>query len=399
MKYFLEDYHAPREIPAIIRPEINLAKWPQLFATRQTRGRSRIIVRGDSKVIIGQQIDNKGKKVEVGFLIVPDMIVLLGLIELWELNDRPESKQVTGRVRGFIEHILRRQPGGKRFIDLERSLKRLVHIPLNWVNAFFDSRTGKLESINDYTFRFLQDLRLQKMKRGEKMEISTFSFRFNDSFLQNLLSGSTKPLNLSELIRFKREISVLAYCFLDLVMAKRSYWTRKAKGFIRDDLHIESARYNRPAHRKEALEAILQELRGCRLSTGILSSAQLCKTTDGKDWKLIIRKEPFKAEPNTPAAKRMASETTLVQKALVEQMMKVLGNRQKNERFYCLIARKCPPELIHTALQDTLAEARSGKVMTSRAAFFGYWIQQLAHNRGIELGLKSSFTGEFNKDT
>jgi hypothetical protein len=391
VKYFIEEYVAPKDVPEIVRPEINLAKWPQLFATRQTRGRSRVIQRGDSQVIIGRQIDNKGAEVEVGFLIVPDYVVLLGLVQLWELHDRPQDGYVTGRVREFLEKVLSRKPSGKGFIDLERSLKRLVHVPLNWVNAFFDSRTNKLESITDHTFRFLQELKITKVRRGEKLQISTFSFKFNDHFLQNLLSGWTKPLNLSEILKFNREISVLAYSFLDLVMAERAEWSRRATSFMRDDLQIAAARYAKPAQCRNELNHVLRELAGCRLSTGMITRAQLRRTSDGRDYKLIIHKAPLATEaplPLQPAHQSGKDEAE--EQALVTDMLSVLG-RAHNQRFYQIIAQRCPREVIHIALQDTLMEARSGKIQTSKAAFFGYWIQELCRQRGITLPIKSSF--------
>lgn len=395
MDFYKEEFIAPRDQRPIVRPEINLAKWPQLFAPRQTKGRSRVIDRGDSKVIVGRQIDNRGDEVEVGFLIVPDFITLLGLIELWELHDKPVNEPVVGRVRPFITQVLNRDPSGARYQELERSLKRLVHVPINWVNAFYDSRTGELETIKDYTFRFLQDLLITKVRHTKKMELSTFRFHFNTQFVENLLNNSTKPLNLNEILQLNRETAVIAYSFIDLIMAKRNRWERRSLPFLREDLQIRSVRYDRPAHRKKELEAILQDLEGRELTTGILTDARLTKTKDGTDYKIVLQKQPFQQDvANRTRQRNQASDSET--NALVEEMKSKLGSGDKNEGFYRLIAQRCPRDLIHTAIQDTLAEEREGNIKTNKARFFGYWIQSLAKNRGIDLGLKSNFEKLFN---
>lgn len=393
MEYITEEYVAPRLKPSIVRPEINLAKWSQIFAPHNTPGKSRVIKRGDSTVIIGQVMTKKGELTETGFLIVPDLIVLTGLIHLWELSGKSETDWVTGRVRGFMTDLLRRPAGGANYQEFEYSLRRLLNIPISWVNAFYDSRTRKLETINDFSFHFLQLLKTtkQRFSAGRKLEFTTFSFKFNDHFLQNLLNGSTKPLDFREVTKFKRETSVLAYFFLDLVMAQRTYWSRRASAFLKDDLQITSVRYTKPALRREALHGILDELRGCALSTGVISEASLKRTNDNQDWKLIIHKQPFDKTLESTATQALRPGTSETE-AIVQEIMAKLGLREKNRRFYQLLAQRCPREVIHIALQDTLMEARSGKIQTSKAAFFGYWIQELCRQRGIALPIKSSFT-------
>lgn len=400
-QHFIEEYKTPRQRAIRVEREINLAKWPQLFATHRASGKSRRIKRKDSEVIIGLQYDNKGNEIEVGFLIVPDYITLLGLIYIWELNNKPAYKAIPVHVRSFVRQVLKRTPSRKTYENLERSLKRLKQIPIRWVRAFHDSRTGNLETITDEEFNFLQYLKLKKVRyRGTKLNFKTFSFRFNDHFLQNLLNQETRPIVLTEVVNFKREITVLAYAFLDLIMAKKTHWERRAMPFLREDLQITAVRYKKPSRARQELEKIAEELNGREISSGKLE-VSVRKIRGQNDWKLVVHRQPFglaRSKPQTSKQVELRCTSPEVDQ-LVEQMARVLGKRERNARFYRLIAEKCPRELIKTALQDTLDEERAGNITSSRAAFFGYWIQVLASKRGIDLGLKSSFAQILKEDS
>lgn len=386
MTYIIEEYRPIKEKGAIVHTEVNLKKWPQLFATRHTRGLSRVIERGDSKVIIGRQMTNKGTEIEVGFLIAKDLVTINGLIYLWELNDRPQVDRISGRATAFVKHILQQTPGGSTLREFERSLKRLVDTPINWVNAFFDSRTGKLESITDYKFRFLQELKITKRKLpGQKLEFATFAFRFNQSFLQNLLSGATKPFNMSELGRINGELAILAYAFFDIIMADKAHWSRRVTKFIQEDLQNISPRYRKPSNCKQAVEEIIHELNNCHLTTGVLTLS-LRRAKDGKDWRLDLHKKGPRvpaAPQDTSLAARRAQVDDLQAQELFVKIATVCGREKKNAVWYRQLIHYYPSDLIRAALRDTTDERRSGNIMTSNAAFFSWWIQELGEKHGI----------------
>lgn len=384
MHDIIEVYRSVREQEVIIRPETNLARWPQLFATRQTPGLSRTIERGDSKVVLGLQITNKGQQVEVGFLIVPDYVVLMGLIHMWELNDRPQNEFVGVSVRNFVKQVLGRTPSKLNYQRLEESLKRLKQVPIRWINAFYDSQTGRLETISDKEFNFLQYLEVRKVAFVEHQPaFKTFTFKFNDYFLRNLSSDSTKPFLLSEIVKFGSELSVLAYAFFDIVMADKAAWSRRATAFIRDDLQNKADRYKWAANCKVVLKEIIEELDGCRLSTGILHIS-LRPTKDKQDWKLVLRKSPLQEAPEREhVTYQPATLDDLQAEQLFSQIVAVCGRGQKNAVWYRQLIRYYSPDLIRSALRDTQDERREGKIMSSNAAFFSWWIQELGEKHGI----------------
>jgi hypothetical protein len=387
-KTFIEIIRASVQQQEKVRQEINLAKWPQIFSTKNTPGMSREIIRGDAKVTVGKQLNSKGQIVEVGLLSIMDFLVLHGLIQLWELKRLETDQDITCTVPEFIKYMLKRPMGGKQLLDLERSLRRLVNIPVNWENAFFDSRTSQLESITDYTFRFLQELKIKKRREEDgKLEFKTFACRFNTSFARNLIEGKTKPIYFKELRSLRGEMSVLAYSFLDLVMSKRRHWERRVQSFIQEDLAITGKRYKKRSLCVQEVQKIADELKGRRLTTGIISNILIRKTNDGNNFKLVVVKTAS-AELPKREIRRTPALVEAEQIELVEKLILSLG-RARNKLFYEKIVRRCPRDLVNIALRDTIDADNAGAINTSRAAYFGDLIKRLAQSRGIDLGLKS----------
>src|SRR5207237_8271696 len=114
-------------------------------------------------------------------------------------------------------------------------------------------------------------------------------FKFNDFILNNLLHNYTKPLLLEVVLGFKSELAQILYTHLDLIMARRNHYERKTKELF-DDLGLEVESYCNPSNRKQLLTKALHELKGVRLTTGIITTATLERTKDDKDYKLVVRK-------------------------------------------------------------------------------------------------------------
>jgi hypothetical protein len=89
---------------------------------------------------------------------------------------------------------------------------------------------------------------------------------------------------------FKSEIAQILYTYLDLIMARRNYYERKTKELF-DDLGLAGeVEYRYPSGRKRQLEKALNELKGVRLTTGVITTIALERTKDGTDYKLIVQK-------------------------------------------------------------------------------------------------------------
>lgn len=279
-----------KEDRKIVRQELNIQKWP-LFATSTCRKKSREIVRevilenGDRvarKVTIGKINEN-----EVGILRITDYKIFNALVKLWEEAGKPVNTGVNFALYK-ISNSLRVDWGGKTYKEIRKALTRLKAIPITWEDSFYQKETETTEKMVDY-FNILEDLRIFERKR-DKTDQPYFAFsvfKLNYRIINNLLNNYSKPLYLDVILRFKKEISVLLYGHIDLIMADKNLYERKTQQLF-DDLELSEYKY--PSDRKRLLEPALRELEGVELTTGILDYAKLEKTIDGKDWKVVFRK-------------------------------------------------------------------------------------------------------------
>src|ERR1035441_7696498 len=91
------------------------------------------------------------------------------------------------------------------------------------------------------------------------------------------------------MIDLKSDIGVLLYSHVDLMLARKDTYERRTKELFQD-LGLTNPEYNRQYERYRALKKALAELQGVRLSTGVLKTAAIQKTVDGKDYKTIFKK-------------------------------------------------------------------------------------------------------------
>jgi len=379
----VEASHKPVE--RTIRPELNIERW-QIFTTSQFAGNSRVLSRGNAKVVVGRIKDNSsdtGYK-EVGILRTPELKCYYALIKLWESSGKPLEMNVLFSVREIAE-ILGMSWGGRSFELIEEWLDRLKKIPIDWVNAFYQKDEDVIESLL-HSFNILSDLVIYKRKESGHLAAAFSSFKFHERILRNLISQHMKPLNLDVILGFKKELSVLLYRYLDLVMADKTHYERNTYGLIREELQLEGKRYSFPSRRKQVLEPVLKELEGAKLSTGVLKYARLHKTAGGKEWKAVFKKEPFS---QLPPSRAISAEV----RVLVEDILAVTQD-EHSRPFYIKLAKLAVEQpklqdLIYRCLSEVKYEAHEGLIRTTKGAVFTDKIKRYCKERGIDLGLRS----------
>jgi len=287
----MKKINLPIERKDVIRQELNIEKWP-LFTTSTYRKKSREIIRevilenGDKitrKVTIG-----KFRKEEIGVLRLQDYKTLCALIHLWEEVKRPINTSVNFALHQ-LAHILKLQWGGKTHKEIFQSLERLKAIPIIWEDSFYQKKTDTTERMVTY-FNLLDDLMIFERRKGARKEetyLAFSRFKLNGRVTNNLLSNYSKPIYLDVIMKLKKEISLLLYRFIDLIMADKNCYERKTKELFSD---LELSEYKYSSDRNRLLSPALKELEGIELTTGFISYAKLEQTTDGKDWKVVFRK-------------------------------------------------------------------------------------------------------------
>ncbi|NMC35238.1 MAG: hypothetical protein GYA36_22695 [Veillonellaceae bacterium] len=282
----------------IIRAELNIEKWP-LFTTSSFKGKSKEFTRmvklanGDietRKVVIGK-INNT----EVGVFRIFDFKGFCALVKLWEMQGRPVDRGVTFSFHQVAE-ILGLSWGGKTFGEIKAMLMRLRKIPIDWTNSFYNREKKETESLIE-SFTILSDLKIyEKSKGGGQMTLFFSSYAFDKRLLGNLLANYSKPLLLNNVLKFKREISILLYRHIDLIMHDKPRFERKTKELLAD-LDIPAVGYPYPAQRKKLFEPILKELLGVEITSGIITKAELERTKNKEDYKVVFEKQAKKDWP------------------------------------------------------------------------------------------------------
>jgi len=371
----------------VIRSELNIERWAPLFVTSKYKGRSREFFRTleDGRtvgVVVGKQLDHKGNVIEVGVLTVPGLKVFYSLIKIWEQAGRPADRVVYSTLPDLARQMGRGW-GGKDYRDLRRILRNLHTIPISWIGSFYQKERGVFITI-DKGFHVLDNLEFYDEVKGDKLLISAFSYKFNQFILDNLLNHYTKPLDLDVILGLRKELSVLLYCHIDLVMADKERYERRTKELF-ENLGVEGGKYRYPSARKQNLEPSLKELVGARLSTGRLVQAYLQRPRDKKDWKAVFVKTPSHA---------LSSEVKATTKALVFDILEVTGD-EHSRGFYTKLARLAAEnpvleDIIYVCLSEVKDEWHRGKIRKSKGALFTDKIKRYCQEREIDLGLKSS---------
>ncbi|MBI4708150.1 MAG: replication initiator protein A [Candidatus Omnitrophica bacterium] len=287
---------ATQEERKTIRAELNIEKWP-IFTTSTFKGKSREISREiitedrkrlSKKVIVGKIADK-----EVGVLRIFEMKGFYTLIKIWEKAGKPIDKNVNFALHQVAE-ILKREWGGTTYRQIKNMIDKLRFIPIKWIYSW-KVKDGEEEYTLEDGFTILADKRIFEKKESGQMEFSFSSFRFHNAILKNLIENHTKPVYLDVILKLKKEVSILLYRHLDLIMADKNYFERRTRELFSD---LELSEYSRPSARKRLLEPVLKELEGVELSTGILNQAKLKMTKNGEDWKVVFKKSPkrFKIE-------------------------------------------------------------------------------------------------------
>jgi hypothetical protein len=281
----------------IVGSELNLEK-NSVFAVSTYREKSREIAIKEigpsgevheRRAIIGRTVDG----IETGVLTTHHFKLYLALIRFWEEADKPTHEPVHFTVAKIIEYLAMGN-SGREYARIKRWLRHLRQIPLTFINSFYISGVAKHTNLTDITI--LNHLRIyERNEVAERQKtIGYGEFRFDDHVLENLVSNYTHPLRLDVIKSFKkhRDLAILLYTYIDRNLAfKNKYEVGLGKLFGHLDLSQGYIQY--PSQRKKKIEPVLEQLRGKELSTGILADAQVDETADGKDYKLVCRKEPL----------------------------------------------------------------------------------------------------------
>jgi hypothetical protein len=290
--------------PDKISVERNLEKWPAIWqpARAHTKLEARQFVR-EIQLPDGRHVKAQVKVgfTDEGMLTTEDQKTYYALVKHWYESDSPET-HTPFSIRKLAK-ILQKKGWGTNVIDaITESLSRLRVTPFTWTNSYHDASTGEtLEEVD--RFNILSDLKIIRRKKDGHITHEAGYYSFNDFITKNLLAHHTKPVLFDTILQFKSDIAQLLYSHIDLMLFGKTQFERRTAELF-DELGLKGKAYKNVSDRKRKLESAIAELRGARLTSGWISEANLERTKDEKDYKVVFKKSasPSALAQELPAA-------------------------------------------------------------------------------------------------
>ncbi len=285
----------PNAKPEKIRAELNIEKWPAIWNPTHSKSHSKQRVHPRTLARESNGLDGTQTLSQVtinpiahlGDLTTDDQRTLYALIKHWEERGKP-SHETPFSIR-HVAKLLHKKGWGTNVIDsITGSLERLRGTMLVWTRSY-RSKDQRVEDLETVYINILSKLKIVRRKVDGHVTTEAGYFQFDDNILKNLLSNYTKPFLYDVFIDIKGEIALKLYSYLDLIMADKNRFERCTRELF-EDLGLKGDAYRHPSKRKQNLQKAFDELTGIMLTTGILKSATIEKTKDGKDYKAVFQK-------------------------------------------------------------------------------------------------------------
>lgn len=283
----------------IVQSDISLEKW-NIFSTKKSTGYRELKRTFETKDgSVTEQTVCIGLPDSKETLMTQEAKIFYLFLDLWDKSGRDPNGIVSGSFRE-IYTTLRAidQKSTKRFGNHEKKwfsekLTRMVRVPIVYKNAY-KTKDGNY-SVEE-SFTLLQRNELFERKNDQKKRyFALSSFTLHPLIVKSILGHNIKPLRLDVLVGLKKEISIILYRHLDLVMSDKPKFERR--------IEILSEELNFGASRKDdllrQLRQACKELEGKDISTGRIAVCFIVKTKDKKSWKLVALKGP-QSSPRLP---------------------------------------------------------------------------------------------------
>lgn len=278
-----------------VRPEYNIGKFagvifmsPYAKNVRDTRSYS-------------WQIQEGGEHLDASLTVTPlqgyktptttTLRVYLALMQVWEHQGKPEDGVVQFSARLLAGVIGWRWGGSETAERIYEHLRVLSGTSLSWVLAY-QRPSGEVDQLySDMSILASADY----LKRGSLFEPQKFCavqrIRFNPDLVDNMLKGHVRPLNYETFRRIANDTTANLYTRIDLYLAKKRKWERRALPLLQDELGLEGKRYEKGFNRHAKLKEFVRDLDGVELLNGKLELT-IERTVAGDDYKLVARKIP-----------------------------------------------------------------------------------------------------------
>jgi len=389
--------------PQIIRPdpqdivhsELNLERWPGLWATRDT-DQPRTLTRSISYPD-GSKFDVEltvSAPQATGTLTTETQKYYSALLKMrqdaWGANPEqaPTDRRMRFTLRGVAKLLASPRPttqssrwGTQTLASVKRHIRKLAHNHIDFKGAYWDAskkrrRTleGGFTIVSDYLFaeerRFRQGTAIQ-------LPLELGYIRLSPWIEDNLDRHYTAPFYFTERIAIKPPFAQQLYNHLNLAMAGRSNYQRRLVPLFEIDFPEMGRKYPAPSQRKRVLNRNLKHILDRKITTGTLDQLTIQRTTDRTDYKLVVHKGRF-PKSALPSGTEILSgsrpaidaDTQLIRDCLVEDILAVTRDSHSRQ-FYEIIVSRVPEPSIRLFIGEINAEQRDpdGKIRNAGALF------------------------------
>ena len=386
----LEQLPLPLEIFTpndVVRPEYNIGKFAGIIFM------SPYAKNGKESRQYEWKIEVEGEEMKASLSVVPShgsktpttttLRIFLALLQIWEHQNKPEDGEITFSARQLCGVIGWCWGGRETAKRIEEHIKILSGTRLNWLFSYYRA-DGILEEQNsDMSILQTSNYRNKENTQKSKLFASIQKVRFNSDLVANMVAGHVRPLNYKQFQQIANDTTANLYARIDLYLASKRMWVRRALPLLREELGLAGKRYDSRRARHKALKDFVKQLDGVDLLNGRLRLS-IEETADKKDWKLIARKEPRREPPKRQIRRILGTdEAAAIADDLINDILRQErpGNpRRQYIEFLC----QCYPE---TLLRRALATAKADyeTVNSSITQIFIYETQRLVkENEGFE---------------
>lgn len=336
----------PKKKPAVvetkpekIRAELNIEKWPAIWNPTHSKNHSKQRVQPRTLARESNGIDGTKTLSQVtinpiahlGDLTTDDQRTLYALIKHWEERGKP-AHETPFSIR-HVARLLHKKGWGTNVIDaITGSLERLRGTMLVWTRSY-RSKDQRVEDLETVYINILSKLKIIRRKVDGHVTTEAGYFQFDDHILKNLLNNYTKPFLFDVFIDIKGEIALKLYSYLDLIMADKNRFERCTRELF-EDIGLKGDSYRNPSKRKQNLQKAFDELTGIMLTTGVLKSATIEKTKDGKDYKAVFQKSARVAFVENPEPETRFTTPALVINDYSKQSDPLTAEAERLVRYF-----------------------------------------------------------------
>lgn len=284
----------------LVRSDLNLEKW-NIFSSRRPKKSATGIVLDGFRVLKRVVKNDDGTTselvVEVGtkgnerYLTSSDAKLFYLLLDIWENQGRPSSGVITTTANYLLKNIVTRRADSKKGAFGARDKKWLYglldnmnHIPITFREKTYETHDGLLKQ---ETILLIKSFNMYfKRNSTPQTEFGITTITLDQAVVDSIKNKNVKPVRKDVLISLKKEISVILYRYLDLMLSKRA-------DFERDVFDLSSELEFNVKHRFHILEDFREacaELTNKDLSTGRIVYCGVEKREHNMGWKLVVRK-------------------------------------------------------------------------------------------------------------